>query len=311
MRASRVTYFERIFNAMGSPCEVKLYAGTRSRAEHAARRVIAEIERLEARYSRYRPDSLLSGINRVAALGGRIEVDEETAGLLNYVETCHRESGGLFDITSGVLRQAWNFRDGRLPDPAAIQALLGRIGWHRLHWQAPVLEFPEPGLELDFGGAVKEYAVDRAAALCWEAEIRHGLINLGGDIKIVGPHPDGSPWAIGIQHPRQPGCFIQTLHLCHGAMASSGDYERCIQVEGIRYGHVLNPRTGWPVRHLAAVSVVADLCVVAGSAATIAMLKEAEGPAWLEALGIPHYWVDVQGNSGGSLVGAAPPASIP
>ncbi len=301
MNRVRLYFLERTFNAMGSPCEIKLYAKTRSRAEHMAGRVIAEIARLEARYSRYRPDSLLSDINRVAAAGAQIAVDEETASLLNYVATCYLESDGLFDITSGVLRHVWKFREGQLPAPADIEALLSRVGWHRLRWNPPVLEFPEPGLELDFGGAVKEYAVDRVAALCWEAEIRHGLINLGGDIKIIGPHPDGRPWAIGIQHPRKPGQFIQTLHLRHGAMASSGDYERCIVMDGVRYGHVLNPRTGWPVSHLASVSVVADLCVVAGSASTIAMLKEAEGPAWLADMGIPHYWVDVAGMPGGSL----------
>ena len=294
----RLVYFQRDFNAMGSPCEIKLYAKSRSRAEHMAQRLINEVERLEARYSRYRADSLLSEINRVAATGGDITVDEETAGLLNYVETCYRESDGLFDVTSGVLRHAWKFREGRVPDPEEIEALLSRVGWHRLSWQAPRLAFPEPGLELDLGGAVKEYAVDRLAALCWEAEIHHGLVNLGGDIKIIGPHPDGSPWAIGITHPRKPGQFIETLYLRQGAMASSGDYERCLEVNGVRYGHVLNPKTGWPVSHLASVSVVADLCVVAGSASTIAMLKEQAGPAWLAALGTPCFWVDVAGHTG-------------
>jgi len=138
-------------------------------------------------------------------------------------------------------------------------------------------------------------------ALCWEAGIRHGLVNLGGDIKIIGPQPDGAPWAIGIRHPRQPGAFIKTLYLGQGAMASSGDYERCIEVNGVRYGHVLNPRTGWPVAYLAAVSVVADLCVVAGSASTIAMLKEQAGPGWLQSMQAPHYWFDVTGSLGGNL----------
>lgn len=95
--------------------------------------------------------------------------------------------------------------------------------------------------------------------------------------------------------------MIRTLALRDGAVASSGDYERCIVVDGVRYGHVLNPKTGWPVRHLAAVSVVGDLCVVAGSASTIAMLKEKDGPAWLDAMGLPHLWVDVDGNVGGPL----------
>ena len=303
MKTGRLVYFERRFNAMGSPCEIKLYAKTRTRAEHMASRVVAEVARLEGRYSRYRDDSFLSEINRVAAAGGSLNVDEETAGLLNYVETCHRESGGLFDITSGVLRKAWQFKRDALPDATHIESLLSRIGWQRLRWEPPLLSFPEPGLELDFGGAVKEYAVDRVAALCWEAEIRHGLINLGGDIKIIGPHPDGSPWAIGIQHPRRPGEFIHTLWLRHGAMASSGDYERCLVVDGRRYGHVLNPLTGWPVSYLASVSVVAEFCVVAGSASTIGMLREKNGPTWLEQLGTPHFWVDIDGKTGGNLLG--------
>ena len=303
MKKVRFVFYEQSFQSMGSPCEIKLYANTRTRAGHVANLAIREAMRLEALYSRYRADSFLSEINRIAARGGSIEVDPETAGLLDYVEACYRESGGLFDITSGLLRHAWKFSEAQLPDPKDIEAILEKVGWHRLVWNKPILEFPAPGLELDMGGAVKEYAVDRIATLCWNAGLRHGLINLGGDIRVLGPHPDGSPWVIGIQHPWQRGEYIQTLTLYHGAMASSGDYERCIVVNGIRYSHVLNPRTGWPCSHLAAVSVIADLCVVAGSAATIALLKGKSGPEWLSSLKIPHFWVDNHGEVGGNLTG--------
>lgn len=286
---------------MGTPCDIQLYARTQAEARQVADAAIAEVHRLEALYSRYRDDSFLSAINRVADTGGSIAVDEETAGLLNYAATCHDQSDGLFDITSGILRRAWRFDQGRLPDPAQIQALLEKVGWHKLRWKPPMLEFPMPGMEIDFGGIVKEYAVDRAAALCQGAGIRHGVINLGGDIKVIGPRADGSPWRIGIRHPRHKEAIMQTILLREGALASSGDYERCIMVNGVRYGHVLNPKTGWPVRHLAAVSVIADFCVVAGSASTIAMLKEENGPAWLDSLGLPHLWADMHGRTGGSI----------
>jgi thiamine biosynthesis lipoprotein len=288
------------FKAMGSPCEIQLYGTRRSDARSVARLAIADVERLEQRYSRYRSDSFLSEINRVAATGGGLTVDEETAGLLNYAATCYEQSDGLFDITSGILRRAWNFKSGVLPGEEQLQTLLGSIGWHKVRWKPPYLEFAA-GMELDFGGIVKEYAVDRLATLCWNRGIHHGLVNLGGDVRIIGPHPDGNPWHIGIQHPRQKETAIETVALSRGAVASSGDYERCITVNGVRYGHILNPKTGWPVRHMAAVTVVGDFCVVSGSASTIAMLKEREGPAWLKALGLPHFWVDVQGNTGGSL----------
>jgi thiamine biosynthesis lipoprotein len=188
-----------------------------------------------------------------------------------------------------------------LPTADTVKKLLVNTGWHQLRWFAPLLEFPAPGLELDLGGVVKEYAADRAATLCEQLGIKHGLINLGGDIRVIGPHPDGKPWYVGISNPQQPDSALQTIELQRGALASSGDYERCITIEGVRYGHVLNPFTGWPVSHLAAVSVLADFCVVAGSAATIGMLMEKRGGAWLHNLGLPHLWVDVNGNCGGSL----------
>jgi thiamine biosynthesis lipoprotein len=144
-------------------------------------------------------------------------------------------------------------------------------------------------MEIDFGGIVKEYAADRAATLCLNAGISHGIVNLGGDIKIIGAHPDGKSWRVGIQHPRDKTKVWKALKLKTGALASSGDYERCMVIDGVRYGHILNPKTGYPVRHLTAVSVIADLCVVAGSAATIAMLKEKDGEKWLKSLGLKNY----------------------
>ncbi|WP_088278576.1 FAD:protein FMN transferase [Ideonella sp. A 288] len=293
-----------LFAAMGTACEIRLDAPSAAQAADLAARAIADVRRLEARYSRYRDDSDLSAINRVAAAGGTCEVDAETAALLDYAQTCHRQSDGLFDISSGILRRAWRFASGELPDPAQVAQLREHVGWHRLRWQAQRLAFPEPGMELDFGGIVKEYAVDRAAAQLAAAGVRHGFINLGGDVRAIGPQADGSPWRIGIRHPREPGALLTTLELGSGALASSGDYERCIVIDGVRHGHILNPRTGWPVRTLAAVSVVAPLCVVAGSAATIAMLKEGDGAAWLGEMGLPCLWVTVDGACGGSLLDA-------
>jgi thiamine biosynthesis lipoprotein len=302
LKQNKLQFYRYEFKAMGTPCEIQLYAKTHKLAEQITQRIVADVRRLEAIYSRYRGDSFLTKINQVAAVGGSITVDPETASLLNYAATCYAESDGLFDITSGILRQAWSFQLNVLPDETHIQALLEKVGWDKVNWSYPLLSFLIPGMELDFGGVVKEYAVDRAATLCQAAGIQHGLINLGGDIKVIGSQPDGSAWNIGIRHPRQTEEILQTLSLTEGALASSGDYERCIVLDGVRYGHILNPKTGWPVRHLAAVSVVADFCVIAGSAATIAMLKEDKGAAWLENLGLPHIWVDVSGNTGGLLI---------
>ena len=294
--------YRHAFTAMGSPCELQLHAPDPSLAQRVAGRAMADVRRLEARYSRYLPDSFLSAINRIAAEGGSIDVDGETGGLLDYANTCHRESEGLFDITSGLLRRVWRRDRATLPDQAEIEALLPRIGWHKVRWRDRCLTFP-PGMEIDFGGIVKEYAADRAAALCVQSGIERGVVNLGGDVRIVGAQAGELPWRIGIQHPREKQAAMGALVLHKGAVATSGDYERCLVIGGQRFGHVLNPVTGWPVRHFAAVTVIGDLCVVAGSASTIAMLKEESGAAWLARMGLPHLWVGVDGTVGGTLAG--------
>ena len=297
-----MTLHREAFTAMGSPCELLLAPAGPMDLHRAAQAVVRDIQRLERRYSRYRDDSDLSALNRVAAAGGSTEVDDETAALLDYAAACHAQSGGRFDITSGLLRHVWRWGSGQLPTRKAVAALLPRIGWQHVVWRRPQLRFTQPGMELDFGGIVKEYAADRAAALLLGAGVQHGLVNLGGDVRALGPQPGGEPWQVGVRHPHRPGELLATVALHHGALASSGDYERCIVADGVRHGHILDPRTGWPVQGLAAVSVAAPLAVVAGSATTIAMLMGPDGPAWLAQSGLPYLWVAADGTTGGPLL---------
>lgn len=299
-KPTHLKLFKFRFKAMGTLCELQCYVASKNAGKKVADLMEADVKRLEQRYSRYLDDSLLSKINRTALSGGEIEVDAETGQLLDYAQTCYQQSDGLFDITSGILRRAWRFKEGQLPDQQLIAELLQKVGWHQLDWQSPRLRFMVPGMEIDFGGVVKEYAADRAAVICQNAGVWHGFVNLGGDIRVMGPHPDGSPWIIGIQHPRLPlGETFGNLELFQGGMATSGDYERCIMVGEQRYSHILNPKTGWPVKYMATVSVAADFCLIAGSASTIGMLKEQEGAEWLAALGMPHLWMDAAGRVGG------------
>jgi FAD:protein FMN transferase len=294
--------YQTCFRAMGSPCELRLYAGSREEAERVADAAVEEVARLESKYSRYRESSLASRINRSAGDAAGVEVDPETARLLDYAATCWAESGGLFDITSGVLRRVWKLDSGRVPSQREIEAILPCVGWQRVRWRSPRLSLPREGMELDFGGFVKEYAVDRVTALCRRLGVRHGLVDLGGDLGVVGPHPDGAPWRVGVRDPRRPERAIAVVALARGALASSGDYERCMAVDGRRYGHVLDPRSGWPVEGLAAVSVVAPHCLVAGTASTVGMLKgRREGPRWLDALGLPSLRVSAEGEVSGTL----------
>lgn len=287
--------FYRTFFALGSDCVLHLMCDDEDLVEQAFAAAIQEIARIEARYSRYRSDSLLSRINAVAHAGGQITVDAETASLLDYAFACFRLSNGLFDVTSGLLRQVWDFKSGRLPDRQAIEQMLPRIGLDKVTWRNSTLTFTCPGMELDFGGLGKEYAVDRATETCQALGIRHGLVDLGGDIRLIGGRHDGEPWSIGIRNPREPEAAVACIELQSGALATSGDYERFMEVDGVRYCHLLNPQTGWPVRGLASVSVIADTCLAAGTLATIAMLKGDGGAAWLDTVGVRYLCVDDKG----------------
>jgi thiamine biosynthesis lipoprotein len=283
------------FRAMGSPCAILLHAEAADRAAEWLAAARAEVERLERRYTRYRDDSLTSEINRSAGDPTGVCVDAETAALLDYAETAHRQSAGLFDITSGVLRRAWDFRSGRIPSRHEVQQLLACVGWERLRWERPRLVLPLPGMQVDFGGVVKEYAADRVAALCRSLGARHGLVDLGGDLAVVGPHPDGSPWRVGIRDPEDGERALRTLAVYAGGVATSGDYARCMVVDGVHYGHLLDPRTGWPVSGPRSVTVLASHCLIAGTTASVAMLSGERAAAWLERVGLPHVRVERSG----------------
>jgi thiamine biosynthesis lipoprotein len=278
---------------MGGPCRLRFDCADEAAAARVTAAAEAEARRLEHKYSRYRPDSLTSRINRAAGAATPVPVDGETAGLLGFAHTLWQQSDGLFDLTSGVLRRAWDFRSGRLPAQSAIDRLLPLVGWDRVEWDRTAVRLPEPGMEIDFGGCAKEYACDSVAAVVAGHGIKRGLVDLAGDMAVVGSGSAADPWPVGIRHPRAAANAIARISLGSGGLASSGDYERCLQIDGRCYGHILDPRTGWPVGGLVAVSVVAAQCLVAGGSATIAMLKpEEEALAWLAELGLPWLAVD-------------------
>jgi thiamine biosynthesis lipoprotein len=285
------------FRAMGSPCVLELYARTRDAATRVAAECTAEVARLERKYTRFRDDSLTTRINRASGDPEGVVVDDETASLLDYADTGHAQSDGLFDITSGVLREVWDFRSGRVPADARVRDVLERVGWRRVRWERPRVVLPIAGMQLDFGGFVKEYAADRAAERARRLGCGHGLVDLGGDLSVIGPHPDGSPWRVGLRDPRDPERAIARIDLWQGGVATSGDYERFMIVDGVRYAHILDPRSGWPVEGLASVSVLASHCLIAGTTSTIGMLRGPDGGDWLDATGLPHVRVSPEGKA--------------
>lgn len=275
------------FEAMASTCEVHVAGGDRATAQRALEAAAAEALRIEQKFSRYRSDNIVHRIN--ASAGEPVTVDEETARLLDYAAELHALSDGRFDITSGVLREVWRF-DGsdRVPSRAAVRALLPRIGWQRVGWHAPTLTLPA-GMQIDFGGIGKEYAVDRAAALV-EPLSDSCLLNFGGDLRALGPSLGGRPWHVGVEAIGGGAGAAKHLELERGALATSGDSRRYLIKDGKRYSHILDPTTGWPVEGAPrSVTVAAPTCTHAGMLATLAMLRGRNAETFLSRQGV-RFW---------------------
>ena len=282
----------RSFRAMGSDCEFHLCFEDPSDLHFVSKRMLGELERLESKYSRFRKDSFLSQINLTASEGEEIRIDDETQSLLAHAMNCFEQSEGLFDITAGRLNSLWDFKEKKVPSAEEINQALTVTDFTKVSWANGILSMPA-GMSLDFGGIVKEYAADTLAVLAKKLGVKYGLINLGGDIATVGYKPDDVPWKVGITDPRSTKTEIATINIYSGGLATSGDYKRFFIYKGERFSHILNPKTGFPCTGLRAVSVAANLCTVAGSIATIAMLKdESDAIKWLNCLDIPFVAMD-------------------
>ncbi len=283
-------YWAGHFSAMASPCEILSEEASRETVERLTLMAQKEALRIEHKFSRYRDDNIVARINRSG--GEPIEVDAETANLLDYAEQCYQLSEGRFDITSGVLREVWRFDGGdKLPTAEAVAAVLERVGWEKASWQRPHFTLPA-GMEIDLGGIGKEYAVDRTAQLLAQFSNESLLVNYGGDLFSTRARRGDKPWVVGLDDPERSGeRHLGELHLKQGGMATSGDARRFLIKDGVRYGHILDPRNGWPVRGgPRSVTVVAESCMSAGMLATFAMLHGEGAEAFLKAQEV-HYWL--------------------
>jgi thiamine biosynthesis lipoprotein len=278
------------FHAMGGPCEVLVETADESTAQRLVRRAAECAWRVEQKFSRYRTDNVVARIN--GAHGASVEVDEETAGLLDFADLVHRLSGGAFDITSGVLRRAWNFDGGaRIPTAAEVGRLLPLVGWHKAHWVRPVLRLL-PDMQIDFGGIGKEYAVDQATRMLARASEAPVLVNFGGDLAATRSRSANRPWRVGIEDVSRAGQrrAAKLVDLHSGAIATSGDSHRFVTANGERLSHILDPRSGFPVRGAPrSITVAAATCTNAGMLTTLAMLRGTGAEQFLEAEGVRHW----------------------
>ena len=274
---------------MGSPCEILVETDDESHALDAGGAAADEAWRIEDKFSRYLPGNIVDRIN--SSDGEPVSVDDETANLIDFAATLNELSEGKFDITSGVLREAWTFDGGdRVPEPELVESILSRVGWYRIDWHRPELILGK-GMQIDFGGIGKEYAVDRAAAMVAKRTDCAVLVNFGGDLAAVRAPARSNGWQVGIESLNsRKQLASKTIRLEQGGLATSGDARRFLLKDGVRYGHILDPTTGWPVQDAPrSITVAADTCTQAGMLATLAMLRGASAESFLDEQGV-QYW---------------------
>jgi thiamine biosynthesis lipoprotein len=264
------------FPALGTTCEVQYAApdGAAQAAEfeHAA---VAWVQAFEAKYSRFRPDSLVS---RITAAAGHawVEVDEEMEQLLTLCDTLHFMTEGVLDPTALPLIRLWNWKSEHPAIPSADQIAAARrlVGWAKVQRKSGGILLPEPGMALDFGGFGKEYAVDLVAQIAVDHGIANVLVDFGHDLRVRGAPPGRPAWHIGLEDPQRPGTSWASVALSGSrGIASSGDYLRCFKIGGRRFGHIIDPRTGWPVANgCAQATIIAGTCLQAGVLSTTAFV---------------------------------------
>lgn len=279
--------YQSRFLALGTLVDVNLWGVDEDLGARAVRVVEEELDRFHRQWHAWRPGPLAE-LNRRLAAGETVPVSSERLALLRRARDLSLRSGGLFDPAIGGLMRLWGFHNddppnGPPPPAAAIRDFLAR----RPTMEDLVLEAApdgasgrvrstNPALQLDLGGFAKGYAVDRAVERLLALGVRNAIVNAGGDLRAVGSHGD-RPWRIGIRDPRGPGIIAALETRGDESVFTSGNYERFFEYQGVRYHHILDPRTGHPAAGTLSVTVIHRDAATADAAATALFVAGPQG----------------------------------
>lgn len=252
-----------------------------------------ELRRIEAKFSSFDSDSVISRINQAAGTGVYTELDAESRGLLDFATTLWSQSNHLFDPSTRLLQNCYA-EDGRLrASESQLQAMLGLVGWKHLEVKDSGAHLGKTGMVIDLNSIVCAYAADTIRKLLIKAGVESAWIDLDQDVATLGRQPDGANWLVGVRHPRGERTAITRLKVNSQGFARRGSFERRIDMNGEPYGRGLSPIDGHPVPGLLSVIVIAESCLTACSAAAIARLKTEEAAKqWLDELGMPWMAID-------------------
>jgi FAD:protein FMN transferase len=281
--ATRADWHTREAAIMGTRIAVEVWHADAAAAASAIDAVIAEMHRVDELMSTFKPESQLSKVNRDAA-AGPVKVDPELAGLIARALEFSEMSGGAFDITYASVGYLYDYRERRHPTEAQIEAALPAINWRHVavDREASTVRFLRPGVRVDLGGIAKGHAVDSCIAILRQRGITHATVTAGGDSRILGDRR-GRPWIVGIRHPDDRERVIARIPLEDAAISTSGDYERYFDEDGVRYHHIIDPKTGKSPSGVRSVTVIAPTSTLAeGLTKSVFVLGPEKGLALIE-----------------------------
>jgi thiamine biosynthesis lipoprotein len=264
------------------------------------REAYAELDRLGQLLNFYAEDSELSAINRNAGKQP-VAVSSDTLEIVQAAVYAGDQTEGGFDVTVGPIVKLWDFNKETLPDTASVAERLPFVGYQNIVIDAvaSTVFLKKDGVQMDLGGIIKGFAADKAVAVLQKNGMEGGIVAVAGDIRVFGRQPDGRPWHLGVQNPRQKGdndVLLATLDLEDKSISTSGDYQRYFIRDGVRYHHLFNPKTGFPESLCQSVTVIAPSATLTDPFATgIFIMGPKKGLALLERLGMDGIIVDRDG----------------
>ncbi|MGB9721250.1 MAG: FAD:protein FMN transferase [bacterium] len=274
---------------VGGPCEIKFYCADKNIAPKVLDEIDKELKYLDSLLNYFSPYSLVSKINKEHCA----QIPEDVKPIFLMSDSIAHLTNGLFDITIAPLLEIWGFygKEKKVPDKKEIERANRLVDYRKVMIKGDSIFIPD-GMKIDLGGIAQGFSADRVADILRKYKIKSAIINIAGEIYAIGNSPKKRPWVVGIKNPRGEG-VIEKVRLSDYALSTSGDYEKFFIVDGIRYAHIIDPRTGYPAQDFASVTIFAkDASFADGIATAVSVMGAFEGKKFLDSLvikGIMYY----------------------
>lgn len=282
---ARAEWVHREESIMGTRTAVEVWAPDRMVGEVAIKAVFDDMKRIDRLMSTYKDTSEISKVNREAARHP-VRISAELFSLLETAQQYSELSNGAFDITYASVGYLFDYRNHKRPGREAIDEALPAVDYRqmKLDPEKRTVSFLKPGMRIDLGGIAKGYAVDRGIEILRRRGYQHAMVNAGGDTRVLGDRR-GKPWMVGIRHPDRENEVVLRIPLEDAAFSTSGDYERSFEEGGVRYHHIINPKTGDSPHEVRSVTLISSTATrTDGLTKTVFILGPEEGMAFVDSL---------------------------